>query len=68
MVPKKRDRTNIALAIIILSYILLKIIYGSDRFIVAMGSKDINKFTKDQQVDLIEYLIQVIQIKLVNLS
>ena len=50
------------------SYILLKIIYGSDRFIVAMGSRDINKFTKDQQVDLIEYLIQVIQIKLVDLS
>ncbi len=50
------------------SYILLKIIYGSDRFIVAMGSKDINKFTKDQRVDLIEYLIQVIQIKLVDLS
>jgi len=33
-----------------------------------MGSKDINKFTKDQRVDLIEYLIQVIQIKLVDLS
>ena len=49
---------------IIKSYLLLKIIYGSDRFIVAMGSKNINKFTKDQQVDLIEYLIQVIQIKL----
>ena len=49
---------------IIKSYILLKIVYGSDRFIVAMGSKNINKFTKDQQVDLIEYLIQVIQIKL----
>ena len=49
---------------IIKSYILLKIVYGADRFIVAMGSKDINKFTKDQQVDLIEYLIQVIQIKL----
>lgn len=52
---------------IIKSYILLKIVYGSDRFIVAMGSKDINKFTKDQQVDLIEYLIQVIQIKLLEL-
>ena len=50
------------------SYILLKIIYGSDRFIVAMGSKDINKFTKDQRVDLIEYLIQVIQIKLLDLN
>ena len=53
---------------IIKSYILLKIVYGSDRFIVAMGSKDINKFTKDQQVDLIEYLIQIIQIKLVDLN
>ena len=53
---------------IIKSYLLLKIIYGSDRFIVAMGSKDENKFTKDQQVDLIEYLIQIIQIKLVDLN
>jgi hypothetical protein len=33
-----------------------------------MGSKDINKFTKDQKVDLIEYLIQVIQIKLLDLN
>ena len=47
---------------------LLKIVYGPDRFIVAMGSKDVNKFTKDQRVDLIEFLIQVIQIKLVDLS
>lgn len=53
---------------IIKSYILLKIIYGADRFIVAMGSKNINKFTKDQQVDLIEYLIQVIQIKLMQVD
>ena len=53
---------------IVKSYILLKIVYGSDRFIVAMGSKDVNKFTKDQQVDLVEYLIQVIQIKLVDLN
>tara|TARA_Y100000590_G_scaffold153773_2_gene176628 strand:- start:3915 stop:4583 length:669 start_codon:yes stop_codon:yes gene_type:complete len=53
---------------IIKSYILLKIIYGADRFILAMGSKDVNKFTKDQQVDLIEYLIEVIQIKLLELS
>ena len=50
------------------SYILLKIVYGSDRFIVAMGSKDAKKFTKDQQVDLIEYLIQVIQIKLTQVN
>ena len=50
------------------SYILLKIVYGSDRFIVAMGSKNINKFTKDQQVDLIEYLIQVFQIKFAQIE
>ena len=50
------------------SYILLKINYGKESFIIAMGSKDLNKFTKDQQVDLIEYLIQVIQIKLVDLN
>ena len=53
---------------IIKSYILLKIVYGSDRFIVALGSNNPNKFTKDQQVDLVEYLIQVIQIKLVDLN
>ena len=53
---------------IVKSYILLKIVYGADRFIVAMGSKNANKFTKDQQVDLIDYLIQIIQIKLVDLN
>jgi uncharacterized protein YigA (DUF484 family) len=53
---------------IIKSYLLLKIVYGSNRFIVAMGSKNVNKFTKDQKVDLVEYLIQVIQIKLVDLN
>ena len=53
---------------IVKSYILLKIVYGADRFIVAMGSKNPYKFTKDQQVDLIEYLIQVIQIKLADLN
>ena len=53
---------------IIKSYILLKIVYGYDRFIVALGSKNINKFNKNQQVDLVEYLIQVIQIKLVDLN
>ena len=53
------NKTNI-----VKSYILLKIIYNSDRFILAMGSKNPQKFTKDQKVDLIEYLIQVTQIKL----
>ena len=46
------------------SYMLIKIIYNSDRFILAMGSTNSEKFTKDQKVDLIEYLIQVTEIKL----
>lgn len=46
------------------SYILLKINFQEDIFIVAMGSKDINKFNPDQQVDLIEYLIKVIENKI----
>ena len=46
------------------SYILLKINLQEDIFIVAMGSKDINKFNPDQQVDLIEYLIKIIEIKI----
>ena len=33
-------------------------------FIIAMGSKDSNKFTPDQQVDLVEYLIKIIEIKI----
>ncbi len=48
------------------SYILLKINFQEDMFIVAMGSTDINKFNPDQQVDLIEYLIKIIEIKLIN--
>ena len=46
------------------SYILLKINFQEDIFVVAMGSKDINKFNPDQQVDLIEYLIKVIENKI----
>ena len=46
------------------SYILLKINYQDDMFVVAMGSKDISKFNPDQQVDLIEYLIKIIEIKI----
>ena len=42
------------------SYILLKINFQEDMFVIAMGSKDINKFNPDQKVDLIEYLIKVI--------
>ena len=46
------------------SYILLKINFQEDMFVVAMGSKDINNFNPDQQVDLIEYLIKVIENKI----
>ncbi len=46
------------------SYILLKINFQENIFIVAMGSKDINKFNPDQHVDLIEYLIKIIEIKI----
>ena len=46
------------------SYILLKINFQEDMFVVAMGSKDINKFNPDQQVDLIEYLIKIIEMKI----
>ena len=46
------------------SYILLKINFQEDMFVVAMGSKDINKFNPDQQVNLIEYLIKVIENKI----
>ena len=49
------------------SYILLKINFQEDMFVVAMGSKDINKFNPNQQVDLIEYLIKIIEIKIQQL-
>jgi uncharacterized protein YigA (DUF484 family) len=49
------------------SYILLKINFQEDIFVVAMGSKDINKFNPDQQVDLIEYLIKIIENKIPQL-
>ena len=50
------------------SYIVLKIENGDYDFIIAMGAKDDKKFSPDQKVDLIEYLIKVIQIKLRNLK
>ena len=46
------------------SYILLKINFQEDMFVIAMGSRDINKFNPDQHVDLIEYLIKIIEIKI----
>ena len=49
---------------VIKSYILIKINYNKNYFIIALGSKDKKKFTPDQQVDLIEYLIKIIEIKI----
>ncbi|MDC0194769.1 DUF484 family protein [Alphaproteobacteria bacterium] len=52
---------------IIKSYILLKIQYEKNFLIIAMGSKNKEKFSQDQKVDLIEYLIQIIENKINNL-
>lgn len=52
---------------VIKSYMLLKINYNENFFVIALGSKNEKKFTKDQQIDLIEYLIKVIEIKIKNL-
>ena len=49
------------------SYILLKVNVGDNYLIIAMGSKEINKFSPDLQVDLVEYLIGIIEIKLNNI-
>ena len=49
---------------IIKSYILLNININENFFIIAMGSKDIMKFSPNQQVELVEYLIRIIEIKL----
>ena len=48
---------------IIKSYILLNVNINVNFFIIAMGSKDIAKFSPDQQVGLVEYLIKIIEIK-----
>ena len=53
---------------IIKSYILLKVKFGEDVIILAMGSKDKNKFTTDMQTDLVEYLIKIIEINLLNIK
>jgi len=49
---------------LIKSYILLKIVYDNSYLIVAMGSKNKENFTPDMQVDLVEFLIKIIEIKL----
>ena len=48
------------------SYILLKVDVNKKIFIIAMGSKNIKKFSSDQRVDLLEYLIKIIEIKINN--
>ncbi len=53
---------------IIKSYILLKVKFGEDIIVLAMGSKDKNKFTADMQTDLVEYLIKIIEINLLNIK
>jgi len=53
---------------IVKSYILLKIKFHGDSIILAMGSKDKNKFTIDMQTDLVEYLIKIIEINLLNIK
>ena len=53
---------------IIKSYILLKIKFNEDIIVLAMGSKDKNKFTVDMQTDLVEYLIKIIEINLLNIK
>ena len=53
---------------IIKSYILLKVKFGEDIIILAMGSKDKKKFTTDMQTDLVEYLIKIIEINLLNIK
>ena len=48
------------------SYILLKAETKNGNLIIAMGSNASSKFTPDQQVDLIEYLTKIIEIKISN--
>ena len=50
------------------SYILLKVKFREDSIILAMGSKDKNKFAVDMQTDLVEYLIKIIEINLLNIK
>ena len=48
------------------SYILLKVNFREDNIILAMGSKDKNKFTVNMQTDLVEYLIKIIEVNLLS--
>ena len=48
------------------SYILLKAAINQSSLIIAMGSNLSSNFTPDQQVNLIEYLTKIIEIKISN--
>ncbi len=50
------------------SYILLKVKFNEDIIVLAMGSKNKNKFTVDMQTDLVEYLIKIVEINLLNIK
>ncbi len=50
------------------SYILLKVKFREDIIILAMGSKDKNKFTVDMQTDLVEYLIKIMEVNLLSIK
>ncbi|PPR47939.1 MAG: hypothetical protein CFH19_00027 [Alphaproteobacteria bacterium MarineAlpha5_Bin9] len=50
------------------SYILIKIKLNNSYLIIAMGSKKENKFEKSHKVDLINYLIKVLEIKFSDLE
>lgn len=50
------------------SYILLKVKFRENSLILAMGSKDKNKFTVDMQTDLVEYLIKIIEVNLLSIK
>ena len=50
------------------SYILLKVKFCEDSIILAMGSKNKDKFTVNMQTDLVEYLIKIIEINLLNIN
>ena len=45
------------------SYILLKININKNIYVIVMGSKDPYKFSANQQVDLIDYLVRIIEFK-----
>ena len=48
------------------SYILLKVNIKNNFLIIAMGSKNLKKYSPDLKVDLVDYIIKIMQFKLNN--